>query len=220
MRVLAPLILLLAACGTSAPPDRGAVLAIGDSILAWNGRDGIPEVAAAGLGRPVVDASVPGARLLQDRPVLAALGLDIRRQWAANRGRWAWVILDGGGNDLRGVCRTPGEAAALDALIAPDLTGTIPTLIADIRATGSPVAFVGYYDGAAAEPTGFTPCQSAFDAINVRMVRLASGDAGLVFVDAGDVIDPARRELYARDLIHPAPEASRLIGEALAAAMR
>ena len=213
-------LLALAACATVAPPDPGRILAIGDSVVAWNGGRGIPEVAAARLGLPVVDASQSLAHLDHPNGAAAALGFDIRRQWAANRGRWAWVILDGGGNDLRGLCRTPAEAAARDALIAGDLTGAIPRLIADIRATGSRVAFVGYYDGAADEPTSFTPCQGAFTVMNTRMVRLAARDAGVLFLDAGDVIATARLDLYDDDRIHPSVAGSRVIGEALAARMR
>ncbi|KIT15345.1 SGNH/GDSL hydrolase family protein [Jannaschia aquimarina] len=216
MRLLV-ILLALAACSASGPAREDGMLAIGDSILAWNGDNGIPDVAAARLGLPLRDATVSGARLIEDRPSRTAIGLDIQRQWEANAGRWAWVILDGGGNDLRPVCREDAAIPARDQLIGPDLTGVIPDLIARIRDTGSRAVFVGYYDGAEASPTGFTPCQPHFTVMNERLSRLAARDPGLIFLDAGNVIDPARTDLYDRDLTHPSPEGSRLIGEALAA---
>ncbi|CTQ48343.1 SGNH/GDSL hydrolase family protein [Jannaschia donghaensis] len=219
MRLLALLPLILSACvGTAAPPSDRAILAIGDSVMAWNGARGIPETAGAALGRPVVDRAQSGAHLTHPSGAAAALGFDITRQFPG--GTWDWVILTGGGNDLRGACQTPEEAGILNGLIGPGLTGDIPTLIARIRATGAKVAFVGYYDGADAARTGFTPCQGAFDTINARMTRLAARDAGLLFFDAGDVIAPSDRSLYARDLIHPSPAGSAIIGRGLADAIR
>ncbi len=217
MRLLALLPLLLAACSTAAPPSQNAILAIGDSVMAWNGDRGIPEAVGQTLGRPVVDGSRSGAHLTHPNGAAAALGFDITRQFEG--GAWDWVILTAGGNDLRGICGTPGDAQARDVQIGPDLTGEIPTLIARIRAAGAKVAFVGYYDGAEASPTGFTPCQPTFDIINTRMTQFAARTPGVTFFDAGTVIDSSDRSLYADDLIHPSPRASAIIGRALAQAM-
>ena len=219
MRLLPLLPLILSACvDASGPAADRPILAIGDSVMAWNGGAGIPEVVAATLGRPVVDRSRSGAHLTQPSGVLAALGFDIGRQ--LRDGDWDWVILTGGGNDLRATCSTPAEAATRDGLISPALAGDIPDLVARLRATGAKVAFVGYYDGATGQPTSFTPCQGAFDTINARMARLAARDPGLLFLDAGEVIDADDRGLYARDLIHPSPAGSAAIGRGLARAMR
>jgi lysophospholipase L1-like esterase len=218
MRLLALLPLILSACVSATPPGDRAVLAIGDSVMAWNGGRGIPEAVATHLGRPVVDRAQSAAHLTHPSGVAGALGFDITRQVTGDG--WDWVILTGGGNDLRGTCQTPSEAGILTGLIGPDLTGDIPTLIARLRATEAKVGFVGYYDGAQAGPTGFTPCQGAFDTINARMARLAARDPGLLFFDAGDVIDTADTGLYASDLIHPSPRGSATIGRALAEAMR
>jgi lysophospholipase L1-like esterase len=212
--------LTLAACTTSAPPDPDAVLAIGDSIMAWNDDQGIPEVTAAALEQRVVDASVSGARLQVGSGVFSALGFDITRQWANNAGRWDWVLLDGGGNDLQGLCATPAEGEALARIIADDLTGALPDLIAQVRASGSKVAVIGYYDNPEAGQSDFTTCQFAFDRMNERLTRLAARDAGMVFLDTGTVIDPANTGLYETDFIHPSVEGSRLIGEALAQAIK
>ena len=217
MRLALILPLLLSAC-VATGAGGGRILAIGDSVMAWNGAGGIPEAVEAALGVPVTDRSQSLARISNESGVAAALGFDISRQFRG--GDWDWVILTGGGNDIRDVCATPAVDAARDALIGPDLTGEIPALIARIRRTGAKVGFVGYYDGAEASPTGFTPCQPEFDIMNRRLARLAERDPGLVFLDAGEVIDAGDRTLYAPDLVHPSPRGATLIGRALAAKMR
>ena len=218
MRLLLLPLILSACVGAAAPAADRPILAIGDSVMAWNGDRGIPEVVSEALGRPVADRSRSGAHLTQPNRALAALGFDIGRQ--VRDGDWDWVILTGGGNDLRATCSTPAEAATRDGLISPALAGDIPDLVARLRATGAKVAFVGYYDGATGQPTSFTPCQGAFDTINARMTRLAARDPGLLFYDAGEAIDASDRGLYARDLIHPSPTGSERIGRGLARAMR
>ncbi|PWJ21982.1 SGNH/GDSL hydrolase family protein [Jannaschia seohaensis] len=211
------LLLALAACTPAVPPER-AILAIGDSVMAWNGDRGIPEVTAAALGRPVVDASQSLAHVTHPNALARVTGFDISRQ--APSGAWDWIILTGGGNDIRSDCATPRAAATRDGLIGPDLSGDIPELIARLRARGARVAVVGYYDGAEASPTGFTPCQPEFDVMNRRFDALAGRDPGVVFLDAGDVIDPRETVLYAPDLIHPSPRGAALIGAALAQRIR
>jgi lysophospholipase L1-like esterase len=166
----------------------------------------------------VVDAARSGAHLSHPSVLLRALGFDIREQ--LRPGPWDWVALTGGGNDLVGLCGTPEAASARDALIGPDLDGEIPALIARLRMSRTRVAFVGYYDAARAAPTAFTPCQPEFDAMNARLARLAASDPGLVFVDAGDVIDPSDLSLYDPDRIHPSPDGSLRIAAALARAIR
>lgn len=216
MRALA-LTLFLAACA-AAPPDGRGILAIGDSVMAWNGSAGIPEIAAAQLGRPVVDASQPGAQLTNPSRLLGALGFDVSRQVRGTG--WDWVLVTGGGNDLHGICGGPEEAAVIDGIVDESLQGDLPDLVARLRATGARVAYVGYYDNATGAATSFSACQPAFDTINARMTRLAARDRGLLFLDTGTVIDPADRGLYAEDLIHPSRRGAARIGSALAEAMR
>ena len=218
IRSLPPLLaaLLLAGCTTAAPP--GAILAAGDSVMAWNGARGVPEALGAALGRQVVDASRSGAHVTNPLPGAAALGFDIGAQ--LRDGPWSWVVLTGGGNDLMRACGDGAVAARRDALIGEDLTGDIPDLIAAARATGARVAFVGYYDAARAAPTAFTPCQPAFDVMNARLARLAARDPDLVFVDAGTAIDPGDLTLYDPDRVHPSPDGAMRIAGALARAIR
>lgn len=206
--------LLLAAC-QPAPSSDNAILAIGDSIMAWNGNRGIPEVVGAELGLRVVDASQSGARLNTDSTLAQALGFDITEQ--VRDGAWDWIILTAGGNDLRGNCERPDTVVLRDAQIGPDLMGDLSSFIASLRARGSKVAFVGYYDLLPDEPA---PCEPQFDIINERLTELAAGDAGLVFLDAATVIDRTDPNLFARDRLHPSPEGSARIGAALAQAMQ
>ena len=210
---------LVAACGPR-PVPRTAVLAVGDSVLAWNGRSGAPEAAAAALDRPLRDASRSGARVVGRGSGLFALIPSVTEQWRRNRARWDWVILDGGANDLRALCGTPAEGPALDRLLSPDLTGPLADLIADIRATGSRVAVMGYYPGLRAAETGFTGCGPILSRLDARVARMAARDPGMVFADSGDVIDPTDRAHYARDEVHPSRIGSARIGAHLAAAMR
>ncbi|MEL6586773.1 MAG: SGNH/GDSL hydrolase family protein, partial [Pseudomonadota bacterium] len=180
---------VLVAC--SPTQDRAEILAIGDSVMAWNGNSGIPEAASRALGRPISDESQSLAHVTHPNGLAAATGFDITRQYDG-RAR-DWVIATGGGNDIRDDCATPRAQATRDGLIGPDLTGDIPNLIARIRATGTRVLWMGYYDGAKASPTGFTPCQPEFDIMHRRLSQLAARDPGIVFFDAGDVINTADR---------------------------
>lgn len=217
MRRAALLPLFLAACLGPQPSGPGGVLAIGDSVMAWNGDRGIPEAVAAALGRPVTDGARSGAHLTHPSALLVALGFDVSRQFEG--GDWDWVILTAGGNDLRGVCGTLAERAIVNGIVDERLGGDLPALVARIRATGAKVGYVGYYDPSTAGATAFTACEDAFDAINARMARLAARDAGLLVLDAGEVIDRTDPTLYAADLVHPSPRGSARIGAALARAM-
>ena len=112
--------LALAACAGPAP-RAGDILVIGDSVMAWNAPRGasIPQVMAARLGREVTSRAVSGAQFANDSGLASAVGFDIRAQYPG--GRWNWVVLDGGANDLGfGDCRCGACGAEVDRLIAPD----------------------------------------------------------------------------------------------------
>ena len=71
------------------------ILAMGDSLMSWNRRQGgsISDHVERLLGAPVIDRSIPAAVVMRGLP-----GLNISQQYVP--GRWDWVILNGGGNDL------------------------------------------------------------------------------------------------------------------------
>lgn len=217
LRLAAPL--LLAAC-VSAPPPAGGILAVGDSVMAWNGGAGVPETVGAGLGLPVRDAARSGARVSGRGTGIGAAIPSVGEQWTRNRGAWDWVLVNGGANDLRPACGTAAEGAALNALITPALGGPIPALVRDIRATGSRVVLMGYYANPRGARTGFTACRPILVRLDARLARLAARDPGVTFVDSEGAIDPADRGHYAGDLIHPSATGSARIGALLASAMR
>lgn len=206
--------LLLSACGAIPRQSGGDILMIGDSVLAWNrlsGRDAGSQLEDA-LGRKVVSRAVPGARL-EAGPLAAFGGLSIPGQLA---GRWNWVVMNGGANDLAALCGCGDCDGRIDALIAPDGdTGAIPDLIAKARAGGAQVLWLGYHDAPASR--SFRGCRPALVEIERRIDRLATIREGVHFIDLEDVLDPAAPGVLASDRTHPGPDGSALIGRFVAA---
>ena len=211
MRILIVFLVLFAA-PLRAEPLR--VLAIGDSILAWHkwtGRD-IPSVMGDVLGAEVDNAAVAGARFSNASTLGQAVGFDVRAQF--RRGPWDIVLINGGANDFLSECNCTACDGVLDSLIAPDLTGDAPTLIAEVLSSGADVVWMGYY--ASARSGQFVGCRPYLVEYDARMARLAAGTPRLTFVDSEAAVDRNRRDLFAFDGIHPSPVGARLIGTYLA----
>ena len=205
-------LLCFVAAPLGAEPQR--VLAIGDSILAWHkwtGRD-IPSVMGDILGADVENNAVAGARFSNDSVLGRATGFDVRAQF--RRGPWGLVLINGGANDLLADCNCKASDPVLDGLLAPDLTGEVATLLAEILTSGVEVVWMGYY--ASARSGQFTGCRPYLVEYDARLARLADRTPGLTFVDSEDAIDPGNRALFAFDGIHPSPRGARLIGAYLA----
>jgi lysophospholipase L1-like esterase len=224
------LLLALAGCAgdyaSQMPPEGAEILALGDSVVEWNAEEeaSIPDMVGEQLGRVVFNAAVSGARFTHPDPQAAEDGLDIRAQYArhGDGGDWDWVVLDGGANDLGDECGCSDrcETTTLPELIAQDgRSGAIPAFVEEVRQGGARVAYVGYYDAPEGEPTAFTGCAAAFDALDARLRRMARAVDGVVFVSARDVIDPADAGAYDDDRVHPSVRGSRLIGEHVARAI-
>ena len=113
---------LLASCGAGPAGREARILAIGDSMMVWNGLIGqsIPDVLAEELAAPVVDRAVTGARMIYRLPITGAAGLSIPKQYRG--GDWDWVILNGGGNDLWFGCGCGSCDAKLDRMLTADGT--------------------------------------------------------------------------------------------------
>lgn len=206
------LILWCLAAPVTAEPLR--VLAIGDSVMAWHkwtGRD-IPRVMGDVLGADVQNDAVPGARFSNDSALGRAVGFDVRAQFY--RGPWDIVLVNGGANDLLNDCNCRACDAVVDGLIAPDLTGEVPTLLAEILIGGAQVIWMGYY--ASARSGQFTGCRPYLVEYDARLARLAAQTPGLTFIDSETAMDPDDRSLFAFDGIHPSPKGARRIGTYLA----
>ncbi len=206
-------VLVWVLCGSAwAEPLR--VLAIGDSVLAWHkwtGRD-IPSVIGDVLGARVDNDAVAGARFSNASALGRAVGFDVRAQF--RRGPWDMVLVNGGANDMLNDCGCGACDGVLDGLLAADLTGEVPQFVAEIRATGVQVLWMGYY--ASARSGQFAGCRPYLVQYDARMAQLAEATPGMTFIDSEDVLDPDDRANFAFDGIHPSPRGARRIGTYLA----
>lgn len=220
-RLLAILLvgLFVAACTDTAPKGGGDILAIGDSVLAWNGSSdqAIPDVIEQTLGRQVVNKAVPGAQFSNDNALFSAVGFDIQRQYPG--GRWNWIVLNGGANDLGfDDCKCGDCRAAVDSLIGPDaMTGAIPDFLMKLRASGAQVLWMGYYKGNG--KGSFEGCRDDLVLMERRIARFATQADGITFLDSETVIDPQDPTQFASDNTHPSPKGAMLIGRYLARAI-
>ena len=204
----------LTACTDTAPRGGGDILVLGDSIMAWNGGRSIPDVIANQTGRSVTSRAVPGAQFDNGSTIASAVGFDIQQQFPG--GRWNWVVVNGGANDLSADCGCGACGASVNALIAPDgQSGSIPAFLQRLRAqTGAQVMWMGYYAGSG---TGsFAGCRDDLVEIESRIATFAAGRPGIHFVDSEDVIDRGDRGLFAGDNVHPSARGSAWIGAYLA----
>ena len=215
MHRLSLLIILfgLAACGTLPErADPGArILAIGDSVLAWNRADNasIVDRVEKRLGAPILDATVPGARMRQGG-FSGAVGFSIPRQ--VRPGEWETIILNGGANDLFGDCNCNACDAVLDRLVQQDY----PALLS--RLGDADVYFVGYYGPAGDRAGGYDGCDDELTDLERRLMRLAATRPNFTVVPVRQAVT-GRPWLYDDDRVHPSPNGSRVIGDIVARAL-
>lgn len=207
-------LVLLTGCGLVPQRSGGDILVIGDSVLAYN--DGqIGKVIAAELDRKVVSRAALGARI-DASAAYSVLGLSIPGQ--LSDGPWNWVVMDGGANDLAGSCGCGRCDDDVDALIGPDgSSGAIPDLIAQARATGAQVLWMGYYQ--APRSASFRDCRADLVEMERRIKGYAQSRDGVHFIDAESVVDPSEPALYAPDMTHPSRAGSAVLGRFLARAI-
>jgi hypothetical protein len=215
-RILAVLAIVtgLSACTDTAPRGGGDILVLGDSIMAWNGGRSIPDVIANQTGRSVTSRAVPGAQSDNGSTIASAVGFDIQQQFPG--GRWNWVVVNGGANDLSADCGCGACGASVNALISPDgQSGSIPAFLQRLRAqTGAQVMWMGYYAGSGSG--SFAGCRDDLVEIESRIATFAAGRPGIHFIDSEDVIDRGDRGLFAGDNVHPSARGSARIGAYLA----
>lgn len=203
-------LILLANCGLAPKQSSGDILVVGDSVMAWN-RGTLGDVIASELDRDVVSRAALGARV-QATGGASLLGLSIPDQLSA--GRWNWIVMNGGANDLLGACGCNRCDGAVNALISTDGSGPIPDTIAKARATGARVLWMGYYQ--APNSGSFANCRPALVEMERRVEAYARAHDGVYFVDAEDVFDVSDAGLLASDKTHPSPRGSTILGAFLA----
>jgi lysophospholipase L1-like esterase len=207
---LVSLVLLVAA-----PSHAQSVVAIGDSIMDWNGQRSIPARLSRELGLPVDDRSVAGARI--SAGFLGRMqGLDIRAQLGEDRPDI--LVMTGGGNDLGDACGCAENCGAdVDKLLDRDGRGELGDFLREVVAGGTQGFVLGYAD----PPLGgneFTGCMPYIRALDERVKALP----GVIHVPVDGTIDPEDGSYYDADRVHPSPKGSSamagLLLEAISAA--
>jgi len=216
--LLLPVFLLLSACAASVQPENPSrILAMGDSLLAWHSLSGksVADAVARELQEPVVDRSVSAARVIYKLPISGAAGMNIRKQYTP--GKWDWVIVNGGGNDLWLGCGCFACSRKMDKLISSDgRQGAIPGMLGELRATGAKVIYVGYLRSPGVGSL-IEHCRDEGNELESRIERLAALDEGIYFVSNKDMVPYGDRSYHALDMIHPSVKASSEIGRKVAA---
>lgn len=209
----------LVACTEMPDPDAAEparILAMGDSMLAWNGAAGnaVSDAVERQLDREVIDRSISGARMLYALPLSGSFGLRISKQYLD--GDWDWVILNGGGNDLWLGCGCKECDRMLNRLISEDVSsGEIPELVARLRDTGARVAFIGYLR-TPGKSSPIEACTDIGDAFEARIKTMAKANKGVFFVSNKDLVPFGDLTFHSPDRIHPSVKGSAAIGARVA----
>ena len=192
------------------------ILAIGDSLLAWHKLTGrsISQTVEKELDVSVTDRSLSGARMIYKLPITGTVGFSIPRQYRS--GKWDWVIITGGGNDLWLGCGCGKCDRKLRKLISKDTKkGAIPKLISKLRQNDTKVIYVGYLR----TPGRNSPidhCRDEGDILESRIAALADQDDGIHFLSLKKLVPNGALSYHAADRIHPSAKASKAIGKLVA----
>ncbi len=196
----------------------GSILAVGDSIFAYNSGDceSAPDVVGALLGRDVFNAARSGAMISPEERWIFG---DIREAYVA--GDWSHVIVEGGVNDLNFDCDCAGCDDVLDRTVAAGGGGgAMPTLGDRALSDGAEVVLVGYYEMGPEATNGVDVCNPAIGELNTRYELVAAGRDGVTFVNPGEVVSmESTPDAYRSDQVHPTAEGSVLLAELIAAAI-
>jgi len=197
----------------AAPASAQEIVAIGDSIMDWNGADSVPARLAQELGLPVDDRSVAGAQIsagFWDR----LQGLDIRAQLGDDRPDI--VVMTGAANDLGEACGcAEGCGAELEILLTRDGRGELGDFLNDVAADGTHVFVLGYAD----PPANGNEFRGCIPHLRTLAERLAT-IRGVTYVPVHPAIDPADGAFYDADRVHPSVRGSSVMAELLADAIR
>ena len=202
--------------GCEGPTQSNAtILALGDSIMAWNAEDGmsIPDYTGQQLGLEVQNNAISGAYISTDE------GDVIADQY--EEGDWSWVMLDGGGNDVNDECECGSCLNNIETMISEDATaGVWVEFVEGILDSGAQVALMSYYGMPDDAEFGFHRCNEEVEILRQRYQSFADRHEGMILVDAALVVSPdTTPQAYDDDRVHPSPEGSRLVGEYFATRM-
>ena len=104
----------------------------------------------------------------------------------------------------------------LDKLISTDgRMGAIPGMLADLRATGAKVIYVGYLRSPGVGSL-IEHCRDEGNELEARIERLAALDEGIHFLSLKELVPFGDRSYHALDMIHPSVKASSEIGRKVA----
>lgn len=217
--------LLVAACGSdpldedhpndgpeSRPAD-ASLVALGDSVFAFHREvdQDIPQVVGDTLGVGVYNVAVSGAQIT---------GGDAQIPDQLPEGPWAWVLIDGGANDLADRCGCDDCEPVLDEIITADGSeGLIPQLAARVVEAGSTLAIMGYYTLPADAPD-FEGCGPWIERLSDREAALAASDPAVVFADAAEVVDGTDPAMFFPDRVHPSVVGGEVVGTHVAGRMQ
>lgn len=189
------------------------ILTMGDSMMASHSlsKRAIPNVIGKAVNARVVDRSVSGARIIYNLPITGSMGLNIAKQFRP--GRWDWIVVNGGGNDLWLGCGCRSCDRKMNRMITKTgARGEIPNMVRKLRSTGAQVIYVGYLRS----PGTGSPieqCQDEGNELESRISKLAASDKGVHFVSLANLVPNGDRSYHALDMIHPSLKGSRAIGQ-------
>ena len=215
--VLGLLVLLITGASQTVARDVSPrILTMGDSLLATHSISGraVSNAVEKMLGERVTDRSVGGARIIYGLPITGAMGLKIAKQYRV--GKWEWIILNGGGNDIWFGCGCHSCDRKINRLISGNgRGGEIPRLVSKLRRTGARVIYVGYLRSPGVG-SPIESCKDEGDELERRIDAMARADKGVYFLSLAQMVPFGDRSYHGFDMIHPSLKASREIGKRIA----
>ena len=200
------LCLMMTTPATAESPMR--VLVMGDSFMTSNSsaKKSLPHVLSGLLRTKVKSRAVAGARHLYALPISGGVGMNISKQYRP--GKWDYVVMNGGGNDLWMGCGCGKCTRKMEKLISSDgRKGAIPSTIARARRDGAKVIYVGYLRSPG-RGSPIEACRPLGDKLEARIAKLAALDSGITFVSLADMVPFGDASFHALDMIHPSPKGS------------
>lgn len=209
--------IVLSACSENlSESERSRILTMGDSLFSSNAFSGhsVSDAVEESLGETVLDRSVMGASVLYGLPISGAMGMKIEKQYTP--GKWDWIILNGGGNDLLFGCGCGQCTRKINRLISEGGEyGAIPGLVAYLRNTGAKVIYVGYLRSPGVG-SPIESCKNDGDELEGRIAKMAAADSGVYFLSLTEMVPYGDRSFHKADMIHPSVKASKEIGRRIA----